>query len=169
MNASDFTHLREASWHRRLTPEEERQLRVWAETHPDAAAEIENDAALNAALATLPDAPVPSNFTALVLREVDRGSARAEATTALGAWWRQLRPAWLPRAAVALAAVLLLGVGWRQYQIFRQQQIAHNLARLSFAAASVPEPQVFADFDAIRRLNPAPSATDEALFTVLNQ
>ena len=65
--------------------------------------------------------------------------------------------------------MILLGAGGWQYRNFRQQQLAHGMARFSFAAAAVPEPQVFEDFDAIRRLNPAPPTTDEALFVVLNQ
>ncbi len=169
MNESDFIQLREAGWRRRLTPEEEKQLRAWLHEHPESTGDWRDEMALNTALASLPDAPVPSNFTALVLQQVDRESAREDRSTTTAGWWTRLRLGWLPRAAGAAAVVLLLGAGGWQYQNFRHQQMAHGLVQFSFAAAAVPEPQVFGDFDAIRRLNPAPPATDEALFVALNQ
>ena len=169
MNESDFIQLQEASWRRRLKPEEEQQLRVWLLEHPESARGWREDEALSAVLGSLPDAPVPSNFTALVLQQVDRAAAQENHSGLTAGWWRRLRQGWLPRVAGVAALLLLLGAGWRQYQIFRQQQMAHGLVQFSFAAAAMPEPQVFGDFDAIRRLNPAPPATDEALFVVLNQ
>jgi len=169
MNESDFIQLREAGWRRRLTPEEDRQLRSWLLEHPQSAEEWRDETALNTALASLPDVPVPSNFTALVLQQVDRAAASENRSATTAGWWQRLRFGWLPRWAGATAAVLLLGAGGWQYQNFRHQQMAHGLVQFSFAAAAVPEPQVFEDFDAIRRLNPAPPATDEALFVALNQ
>lgn len=169
MNESDFIQLREAGWRRRLAPDEETQLRSWLLEHPQSADDWRDETALNTALASLPDAPVPSNFTALVLQQVDRAAAREDRSATAARWWHRLRLGWLPRAAGAAVVVLLLGVGGWQYQNFRHQQMAHGLVQFSFAAAAVPEPQVFGDFDAIRRLNPAPPATDEALFVALNQ
>ena len=66
-----YEALREASWRRKLTPEEEQQLRLWLAAHPEAEAEWEAETALNEKLAALPEVPVSSNFTARVLEVTD--------------------------------------------------------------------------------------------------
>ena len=55
---------RELAWRRRLT---EAELAEWRAAHPESAPDAETEAALSDALAALPDAPVPSNFTARVI------------------------------------------------------------------------------------------------------
>src|SRR5437763_4884541 len=93
--------ISELSWRSKLAPAEEAQLRSWLEAHPDARAEWEMETALTDALGRLPEAPLASNFTARVLKEVER-EADAEArgrTSRPQRWYGWLR--WLPRAAVA--------------------------------------------------------------------
>lgn len=166
MNDAEFQELVEASWRRRLTPEEDAQLRSWLILHPERHADWEAESHLNRALAALPDAPVPSNFTALVLLEARREGRRPEPRP----WWRQAA-AWLfPRPATGLAwAALFLCVSWfawHQAQLQAREQRAQDLAILS-SAALLPEPQMLAaDFDAIRRL---PPVDDEELFAVLQE
>lgn len=169
MNDAEFQELMEASWRRRLTPEEEDQLRSWLAIHPERQAHWEAESHLNRALAALPHAPVASNFTALVLQEARRSGRQAEPRR----WWRQAA-AWLsPRPATGMAwAALLLCVTcvtWfalRQAQSQAREQRAQDLAIL-VSAALLPEPQMLAaDFDAIRRL---PPVDDEELFAVLQE
>ncbi len=74
-NDPTYNRLRELSWRRKLTGAEEAELRAWLAAHPDAQADWEAEAGLNAALGRLPDAPVPSNFTARVLQAVEREAA----------------------------------------------------------------------------------------------
>ena len=81
-----YNRLRELSWRRELTAAEEAELRAWLAAHPEAQADWEAEAGLNEALRQLPDAPVPSNFTARVLQAVEREAALRERRR--GARWR---------------------------------------------------------------------------------
>ena len=101
-------HLRELSWRRQLTGAEEAQLRAWLAARPEAQADWEAEAGLNAALGRLPDAPVPSNFTTRVVQAAEREAA---AGLRQPGWkwggWPRLR--WLPRVALT-ATVVSAGV-----------------------------------------------------------
>ena len=68
MNQPEHEPWRERFWRQRLTQEQLAELRA---ANPDAA-EAELEAALSDAIARLPDAPVPSNFTARVLEGIER-------------------------------------------------------------------------------------------------
>src|SRR5438105_13622263 len=70
-----YNHLREINWRRKLSAAEARQMRQWLEGHPEAHADWEAELALGEGLGRLPDAPVPSNFTARVLQAVGREQA----------------------------------------------------------------------------------------------
>ncbi len=158
MNHDPVYHrLRETSWRRELTAAEQAELRAFLASHPDAQADWEAEAGLNAGLNRLSDAPVPSNFTARVLQAVQLETAAAErehlgATTR--AWWRVL----VPRVAVALVVV---SAGWFGYQHYRSGKIAEGLA----VVATVPPPSTLAleDFEAVRRLKPTLTADEELL------
>src|ERR1035441_868191 len=71
----NYNRLLELSWRRKLTDAEEAQLRALLESRPEAQADWDAEATLNAVLGRLPDAPVPSNFTARVLQTVEREAA----------------------------------------------------------------------------------------------
>ena len=159
-----YNRLRELSWRRKLTDAEEAQLRALLAARPEAQADWDAEATLNAALGRLPDAPVPSNFTARVLQAVEREAA-GELRQDEGNWqfWRRLR--WLPKVAFA-AVVLGTGlVSYRQLQAARFAEYAHSVAAVS-GVASVPSPEVLKDFDAIRASNPSP-LPDEQLLAAL--
>jgi hypothetical protein len=159
-----YNRLRELSWRRKLTDAEEAQLRALLAARPEAQADWDAEATLNAALGRLPDAPVPSNFTARVLQAVEREAA-GELRQDEGNWqfWRRLR--WLPKVAFA-AVVLGTGlVSYRQLQAARFAEYAHSVAAVS-GVASVPSPEVLKDFDAIRASNPTP-VPDEQLLAAL--
>jgi anti-sigma factor RsiW len=156
-----YRRLREASWRRELTDAEQAELRAYLASHPEARTDWEAEADLNAGLSRLPDAPVPSNFTARVLQAVQRESVAAKGqlpqVTRAG-WWR----AWMPRAA---AALIVVGAGWFGYQHYRaerQAEWAHGLA----VVATVEPPlstEALQDFEAIRRLSLTPAADEELL------
>ena len=159
-----YNRLRELSWRQKLTDAEEAQLRALLAARPEAQADWDAEATLNAALGRLPDAPVPSNFTARVLQAVEREAA-GELRQDEGNWqfWRRLR--WLPKVAFA-AVVLGTGlVSYRQLQAARFAEYAHSVAAVS-GVASVPSPEVLKDFDAIRASNPTP-VPDEQLLAAL--
>src|ERR1700690_4482069 len=68
--------LRELVWRRKLTEAERAGLRAPPETQAD----LEFESLLTEGLARLPDAPVPSNFTARVLQAAEREAMRPRAT-----------------------------------------------------------------------------------------
>jgi anti-sigma factor RsiW len=159
-----YNHLRELSWRRKLTGAEEAQLRAWLAAHPEAQADWDTEARLNAALGRLPDVPVPSNFTARVLQQVEREAA-AQLRQRGRPWqfWRRLR--WLPKVAFA-AIVLGTGlVSYHQFQATRFAEYANSVRAVSDVSSS-PSPEILKDFDAIRASNPA-SLPDEQLLAVL--
>lgn len=157
-----YQRLRETGWRRPLTPAEQAELRAWLAAHPEQQADAQADAVLSRALANLPDAPVPSNFTARVLQAIERESPGAEPTNRRAAvpWWR----VFIPRLAVA---TVVIGVGiviYRHNQNLKQAELAGTAKALVTVAAAVPQADltVFEDFEAIRRMGQA----DEGLLAL---
>jgi len=163
-----FHRLLEISWRRKLTEAEAAELQTWLAAHPEVEAEWQSEALLNELLEGLPQVPVPSNFTALVLAEVQREAAPVAVRRKAWNW----RISWLPRAGLA-AVVLGSGLlAYRQHEatvrehaeLDRQQQVLKELATVS-----VPSPQILTNYDAIRLMtaaNTAPSA-DVQLLTLM--
>lgn len=151
--------LREAGWRRPLTETEQAEWRAWLAAHPEAAADLESEAALNAALARLPDAPVPTNFTARVRDAVARETAQSVPRPPAHLWlWRVL----LPRAA---AVMLVLGVGAWGAHLFRVKQrkaIGDSLVTIA-TVPTMPTPQALEDFDAILKLDSGAGADRELI------
>jgi anti-sigma factor RsiW len=158
-----YAHLRELSWRRKLTAAEESQLRDWLMAHPEAEADWETEARLNAALSRLPDAPVASNFTARVLQAVERDAVAPHRPGRKWGDWLRLR--WLPKAAVT-ATLLCAGiVSCLLVQDGQRRKMVESVAAVS-AVSSMPSPEILKDFDAIRASNPSP-LPDEKLLAVL--
>jgi hypothetical protein len=145
--------LREASWRRKLTDTERAELRA----HPEMQADLEMESRLSEALARLPDAPVPSNFTARVLQAVEREEARPRAT----GWhwtWRVL----VPRLAFATAAVVVVGLAVHHYELnARRNALATSVALLT-EAQPLPSVEALKNFEAIQRMS-QPHADEELL------
>src|ERR1051326_7493813 len=120
MNEAEYNHLREESWRRALTSAEEARLQSHLAAHPDAQAEWEAEKGLTQFLADLPDAPVASNFTSLVLQAVD-GEERAivQREDALGWFTRCLRRP-VSRLAWAAAVFTIAFVGLQYYRSWQR-------------------------------------------------
>ena len=159
MNQSEFDNLLQTAIERDLTDGELARLQRWLAANPTDQAEWE---ALDHLLATLPDTPVATNFTARVLDEIRRAEA---AQPALGqAWWqRLLSPQFRPIqiAAAATLAMVLGGIGY-------QSHLNQSRAEMAAAVASIVEftPGFLADFDAIEAIAQA-DAIDEELWAAL--
>ncbi len=157
-----FEQLRESSWRRKLSAAEEAQLRCLLAANPELQAEWQTEAALNETLARLPVPPVPSNFTARVLQEVQRQSRRSPG----GRWdWLHWRVRWLPRVA---ALVLVLGAGLMTYErelVHKQKIRAARLQSLMTVSELHPlaNPEIIENFDAIRAMGRTVSADDELI------
>lgn len=158
----DYQRLRELSWRRPLTTAEADELRGWLAAHPEAPAETEAESKLTQALARLPDAPVPSNFTARVWQTIEQDAAtsgRAARPRAAG-WWR----VFLPRFALA---TFVVGAGFLVYRHNQAEQQAEFVKSfLAVAATSLADPKVIEDFDVICQLSP-PTAVDEELLNLM--
>ncbi|MEW6157133.1 MAG: hypothetical protein AB1813_06845 [Verrucomicrobiota bacterium] len=162
MNEADFQELLDQSLRRPLTDAEEKALRAWCATRPHL--QPDEELALNQLVRQLPPAPVPSNFTALVLQSV-RKEAEAQARHPWNAWLERWRiGGWVPRLALGGAIVMVSLMGYRAYQVSQRVERAENLARVS-SVASLPDLEMLKDFQAIQLLrNPTNSlkALEEA-------
>jgi anti-sigma factor RsiW len=154
------TKLLEASWQRELSPAELAELRAWLAAHPEARADWEADAALSRALARLPDAPMPSNFTARVLQAVELEQATQQRTAATKP--RRSWLSWLPQTALASVFIVMGLMAFREATYQREQRFARSLKTVT-AVAALPGPDVLQDFEAIQQLSPPRSPDLELL------
>jgi len=163
MSESEFNELRELSWRRPLNAIEEARLQAYLAMHPEQRAAWEEELGLTQTLNQLPQMPVSSNFTSLVLQELDQAERKA---TRWGRWW----PGWLQRRLRSLAwgtaLALMLVVGFTGYQVHQEHQQLKQGAGL--IAAAIPEPDALANFETIQKLGPLPSV-DEELWLALNE
>ena len=171
MNESDFKELLEKSWRRPLTEDEQSQLAGWFATHPEARSTWDEELLLNRSLENLADAPVSSNFTALVMQAVERDAAAASAPPLPQRARLFFRLSW------GIAWVLLLtSASWfalhhqkqsNQAKVRREAEELAVVANLS-ALPALSDPTVLQDFEAIHRLSLA-AGPDEELYAVLSQ
>jgi ferric-dicitrate binding protein FerR (iron transport regulator) len=134
--------------------------------HPELREAWQLESSLEEALAALPDAPVPSNFTSLVVHQALREKGKAPRRS-----WFTLP---FPRLVASAAITLLIGL-----TLFRQNRVAHHremaetvseFNQVTLALGSDDAPELFANFDAIQRLNlPAESELDLELLAALQQ
>ena len=168
MSESEYDELRAASWRRRLSPAEEVRVQTYLAAHPQAQADWELEAGLNCRIAQLPDAPVPSNFTARVLQALDRQPAPVTLNpTPLARLWQWFRlPA--PRIAWALLLATAAGFAYHHHRANARNEMAKALSVLAQVTA-LSDPAVLQDFEAIECLGRAAPSDDDELFAVLNQ
>jgi hypothetical protein len=141
--------LRESLWRGRLTDAD----RARAAGRPEALAELELENRLNDALAQLPAAVVPSNFTARVLQAVDREEARAGARG-----WPWFQAGWMPRLAATAAVVVFAALSWQHHELNeRRWAMAHSVAQVA-ESSSLPGVEALNNYEAIQRMSQAQSA-----------
>ena len=142
---------RESLWRRQPTDAERAGLR--------AQPELELEARLTEALAKIPDAAVPSNFTARVLDAVELEAARETRDRDWTLNWRAL---W-PRVAVAAAILIFAGVSFQRYEIHSQRaKLVKNIAMVTVAQPP-PSVDVLENLDAIQRMSQSGHADGELL------
>ena len=108
-------------------------------------------------LSHLSDAPVPSNFTARVMRAVELEELQAARTRG----WRWNWHALLPRAAATATVVIAAGFAFYQHEIYNGRvEIAKNFVLVANALPSVDALQ---NFDAIQRMSQPAHADEELL------
>ena len=144
-------NLSESLWRRKLSEAERAGLK--------AQPELEIEARLTAALAKIPDAPVPSNFTARVLDAIELDEMLGSRSRGWTLNWRAL---W-PRVAVAAAVLIFAGVSIQRYETNSHRiTLAKNVAMV---AAAQPPPSVDAleNLDAIQRMSQSAHADGQLL------
>ncbi len=153
----------ELSWRRPLTAPEQAELRAWLIAHPEAQADAKAEMALNQALAHLPDAPVPSNFTARLWQAIERDETTKVRNAAPRRtwWWRVLAP----RFAVATVVVGSGLLVYRHNESVQQVEFAKSFLA-GAGATSLADPKVIEDFEVICQLSP-PIAADEELIRLM--
>jgi negative regulator of sigma E activity len=145
--------LRELVWRRKLTDAE----RAGLGAQPEVQADLEIESCLSEALARLPDAPVPSNFTARVLQAVERESVRPRAIN--WSWtWRML----VPRVAVAAVVIAFAGLGIHRHELNAHRTAFARNVVLVAEAQPLPSVDALKNFNAIQRMS-QPRADDELL------
>src|SRR5436190_3436208 len=162
MNESFYQELRESSWRRKLTPEEETELQGWLAAHPEKQAEWELEQSLSEQLRHLSNAPLSSNFTAQVMQALDAELARQEREGRGGRNWLQWLHKFAPRLApvsLALVVAITFFVHYRgeHEQRHEQAKIIQNISRVP---AGMPSAEILADFEAIKEL---PLGSDDDL------
>ena len=150
--------LRELAWRRKLTDAEKAGLRA----QPEAQADLELESRLSEALARVPDAPMPSNFTARVLQAVEREAARGARTRSWSWHWRIL----VPRVAVAVAVVGLAGLAYQRHALDKRAELAEDMVLLA-QAQPVPSVEALKNFDAIQRMSQMTPRADDELLALL--
>lgn len=169
MNESLYHQLRETSWRRKLTPEEETGLQTWLAAHPEKQAEWELEQSLTDQLRHLADAPLSSNFTSQVMQALDAELARQESRRGRAGvrGWLQWLHRFAPRLApVSLALVVAITFFVHHRSSDREQRIAESVAIVT-GASDVPAPEILQDFEAISKLPPTIDEADEALLAAL--
>lgn len=152
------SNLRESGWRRKLTEAEQAGWRAYLAANPDARADWEMESALNAALARLPDARVPSNFTARVLQAVEREEARPP-----GWSWRWNWHTLVPRVAFAAVVITFTGLAFHHHEIYSQRAALARSVAFVTGGQPAPSPEALENFDAIRRMSQPQHADDELL------
>src|SRR5258705_9903447 len=152
MNDSEFNELRETSWRRKLSAAEELQAQSYFAAHPQAQAEWEEDLALTRHLQELPDTPISSNFTSLVLQAVDAENTAPERPR--GFHWTGLIHRWLARVALAGLVGLLAVGGLLKYEQTHTRKLVALDVQEFVRVTNLPGPEIFEHFDAIEKLQP---------------
>jgi anti-sigma factor RsiW len=120
--------------------------------------EREDQLALNELLAKIPDAPLSSNFTALVMQAVRQSEKRPGPATPFR-WFSH----GFARVAAGLAVVTVIGFGLNHhYQTVQRSELAAGLRDFTTIASTLdsqktPAVEMFQDFDAIQKLSRVPA------------
>jgi hypothetical protein len=164
MNESEYLSLREIAWRRPLNADEKARLQSYLVVHPEAQPDWESELVLNQALLSLRGPSVSSNFTARVLHalELEELKERRESPS----WLPNIR-LWLPRFAVAGLVLGLGGLGYQKYHLNQMQQRAESVKIMTQLATTLPDVQMWKDFDAIAGLDQAGPSQDQILWAAL--
>jgi hypothetical protein len=147
---------------RRLSDDEVEELRRGLAKRPAELRRLEEELALNAALGEMRRPDVATNFTSLVMAEIE-----AEPRSV----WRRWLPVVWPtvrwgRAAIFATFAVAAGLTWNEVALRQHNQLARRSVDISEAANALGV-DTLSDFDAIHALGATPNPGDVALITAL--
>lgn len=149
MHEPDRSELLNEGLRRKLAPSEEAQLQKELETAGQT--NLDEELHLNQLVRELPDAPLPSNFTAQVVQLAARENQSRRPEWRWAGWVQELFSTGLRKATAAGVALSLTVVGYWQYQMSVRESVAQSLATISDVAV-LPSVDMLKDFDAINQL-----------------
>ncbi len=158
MNDPLYNRLREASWRRKLSPDEEAALAKWLASHPETLEDWEAEAGLNEILNRLPEPQVATNFTARVVAAAEREAAASVSSRPR----RWLLPSLIRKAAFAAVIFGFAVFSYSEYRGMQRKRIADSVATISRVAAT-PSPEVLKNIKAISYMSQAPGPDEELL------
>ena len=168
MNDSVFEELARLSLKRELTADDRARMEAVLVAHPELRERWDEEAALSATLKAVPDVPVSSNFTSRVLEAIDLDERDTERQKRTVSWRERLR---LFRARIAAGFALAVALLWGGYQYHEQQQerTLADVRAFSRELASVPNPEVLMDFDAINQMRQVSAVADDDILVALSK
>lgn len=160
MNKSTYNQAKEKSWVEPLSAEESAELRQFLAANPDLQSDWDEDSSLTTALNRLPNAPVSSNFTALVMQAVVRVEMDVERSPSR---WRSFwRHGWLPKSGAALAMLCLGTLSFHEYQQVARAKLAADVKEFA-ETAPIPQVEWLKNFDTIEQMSKVQVADNELL------
>ncbi len=155
-----------------LSEEESREFQRRLEQEPELRKSFAEEQNLDRIIERLPNAPLSSNFTSLVLQSIHSEERKPARST--GGWrWTNFR---LARVAAGLATFAVAGVlAIKQFRQAEQKEMARTVSAFSEVATAIAPEQtspatLFQDFDAIQQLSlPAESELDLELLVALQK
>jgi anti-sigma factor RsiW len=166
MQEHEHNELWERSLRGQLTPGEKAQLEAWLAVRPELRAEWEEEVALCQIVKRLPDVPVSSNFTALVMQAVEREQRVEVPAREAAGFFVWLRHHFAQVAASTAVVMLAGGLVLRQHQQAEQQVVTNQMKELA-QVVPVPSVDVLKDYEAIRRLSQVSAEPDMELLLAL--
>ncbi|MBI4660190.1 MAG: hypothetical protein HY735_15225 [Verrucomicrobia bacterium] len=159
MLGPDNSKLPKSTQSQDAKPEDAAQERTGPEGVPHREPAWEEEIRLNEILRRLPDAPLSSNFTARVLREVERelqASARRPGLAKWGRFAEVLRwSGWGPKLVALAAIASVASISIYQHRIAVREEMARSVAAFSNVAAG-QSMELLLNFEAIKRLPDMP-------------
>jgi hypothetical protein len=159
MNESTYNQLKEKSWVEPLSAQEAAELKQYLGANPELHQDWDDEAALTTALNRLPNVPVSSNFTSLVMQAVQREGVQTSRPSSWSAFWRY---GWLPRFALAVAMFCLGTFSFHEYQLASQARLAKEVREVA-EAAPIPQLDWLKDFDTINQMGKVQVADNDLL------
>ena len=155
MKHEDGSEFWKTGLRRKMSVGEKAEWQIHLADQPGALAQFEEEVSLNRALQQLPDVPVSSNFTALVMQAVEREHRRKARPVLWRLWADYIAFHWGRKLAFGSALLLLGLLSYQQYQLSSRRALAMSL----FSIESVlPVEGTVEDFRAAYGLRRVPAS-----------